>query len=581
MAMNKGTRAATESVGFLLIAAGILIALNVLGTMAWGRIDCTENRLFSLSDGSKRVAKGLNDTMTITAYFTEDLPYPFNNTEQQVKDLLSEYEASSGGNIEVRFVNVDTDEEKEEADEAGVRKVSHQVIENDNVSIREGYRGLVMTYLDEREVIPVIEDTSGLEYRITMKLKEMVGDKRKIGILDGHEGPSLTEGLSRLRDCAPIYELEMVSATEEIDEDVAALLVVEPHTALSDAELGNLNQYVMRGGNLGVFGGSMKMEVEGMPQAVPVDSGLNRLLRPWGVVVEDGIVADAQAGRAPLRTSIGMIPVPHPPVPIVTFDEAQSEHPVLFRLNQAPFPFTSPLALVGDAREGVDKTTLARSSEISWLLTGDSIGIQPRMPREWQQTGEEGPFPLMVALRGKLPNAFAGGGAMSGGEEAPQVDAPAQAEDARVLVAGTGFFMRDEVMGQGEPGQCDLSGPLALALNGIDWLAQDSDLIAIRAKNVEEPTIEVPQSVQDAEAEARTAAETALTAAQQGDEAGAQEAVEEQEEALERRKEAIAAWDDKKALYRWGNMLGIPLLFGVFGLIRWQMRQNKRKNIKL
>jgi ABC-type uncharacterized transport system involved in gliding motility auxiliary subunit len=585
MAMRKGTRAATESLGFLLITAGILVFLNILGTFVWGRIDCTERELFSLSEGSKRVAGRFTDTVTITAYFTEDLPYPFNATEVQVRDLLTEYEAAGRGNVDVRFVTVDTDEEREEAEEAGIQRVQHQAIEDDNMAVKEGYRGLVMMYLDQKEVIPVIEDTSGLEYRITMKLKEMVGDQKKIGVVSGHDGPTLQEGLSRVTQCAPTYEMVMVPATEEIDPDeYDAILVVEPHTELSQAELERLNQYVMNGGSLGVFGGSMKIETEGMPQSVPVDTGLNRLLRPWGVVVEPGLVADAYSGRAPLRTNIGVLPVPHPPVPIVRFDEAQSEHPVLFRLPEAPFPFVSPLALVGDAAEGVEKTTLARSSDQSWLLTGESIGLQPRMPREWQQTGEAGPFPLMVALRGKLPSAFGGASNMSPVEDqpAPTVEAPAQADDARVLVAGTGFFMRDEIMGQPQPGrECELSGPLALALNAVDWLAQDADLIAIRAKNVEEPTIEVPQNVREAEQEARDAAETALSAAQQGDEAAANEAVEERNEALERRKAAMAAWDAKKALYRWGNILGIPLVFAVFGLIRWQIRTNKRKNLKL
>ena len=581
MAMRKGTRAATESLSFLLIIAGALVFLNILGTFVWGRIDCTEKELFSLSEGSKRVARSLTDKMRITAYFTEDLPYPFNTTQQQVRDLLDEYEAVSGGKIEVRFVTVDTDEEREEAEEAGVQRVQHQAIEDDNISVKEGYRGMVITYLDEKEVVPVIEDTSGLEYRMTLLMKEMLGDKKKVGILSGHEGPTLQEGLSRIQQCLPQYELSMVQADAEIADDLAAVLVIEPHTALSQTELERLNQYVMNGGNLGIFGGTIKIETEQMPQAVPADTEVNRLLRPWGVVIEEGIVADAQSGRAPLRTNIGVLPVPHPPVPIVRFDEAQSEHPVLFRLPEAPFPFVSPLALVGDSMENVDKTTLARSSDLSWLLTGESISLQPRLPREWQQTGEEGPFPLMVALRGELPNAFAGSGNMSG-EAAPTVEAPPKAEDARVLVAGTGFFMRDEIMGQAQPGQeCQMSGPLALALNAIDWLAQDADLVAIRAKNVEEPTIEVPQNVRTAEEEARTAAEEALVAAQQGDEATANEAIEERDEALEKRKEAIAAWDSKKAMYRWGNMLGIPLLFALFGVVRWQMRQNKRKNLKL
>jgi hypothetical protein len=36
-------------------------------------------------------------------------------------------------------------------------------------------------------------------------------------------------------------------------------------------------------------------------------------------------------------------------------------------------------------------------------------------------------------------------------------------------------------------------------LNSIDWLSQDNDLIEIRAKSVEDPMLEVPQAVREAE----------------------------------------------------------------------------------
>jgi gliding-associated putative ABC transporter substrate-binding component GldG len=581
MASSQRTRAATESLTFLGITIAALVLLNIIVWMVPPvRLDWTKDDLFSLSDGSRDLAGGLTDRLEIDAYFTEDLPPPFNATETYVRDILSEYVSASNGKIVITYVNPDTEDEKEQAQEAGIQPVSHQAIKDDSIQVIEGYRGLVMRYLDRVETIPVIQDTTGLEYAITMKIKKLVGERRPIGLLGGHEGPTLTEGLGRLRTCAPMYEFREVQASAEIDDELATLIIAEPGTPLSDTELRRIDQYVMNGGSLGVFGGSMKIALEGAePAATPVESNINTLLRAWGVVVEQGIVHDAQCGRAPYRVSMGgqqaMIPVPHPPVPIVGFDEAGADHPVLFRLESAPMPFISPLDLTENADHA---TILARSSEQSWLVESASVSLMPRDPRTWTQDGESGPFPLIAAIEGELPSAFAG---QSG--EGEDIDAPARSRAAvHVLVVGGSFFLRDEALPQqDEAGECQMSSNLALALNALDWLTQDSDLIAIRAKVVEDPVIEVPHDVRQAEDEARTATTEAIEAAQEGDEAGVEEHVSAREEALERRKAAMEQWETRKRLYRFGNMLGLPAAFALFGVFRWRYRQSKRKNVSI
>jgi ABC-type uncharacterized transport system involved in gliding motility auxiliary subunit len=140
--------------------------------------------------------------------------------------------------------------------------------------------------------------------------------------------------------------------------------------------------------------------------------------------------------------------------------------------------------------------------------------------------------------------------------------------EVRVLVAGTSTFLEDTFMPPRPPqGEVQMNAALALALNAVDWLAADSDLIAIRAKTIEEPALDIPDSVLAAE-------DTALMAAEEGDEEGVAEALEE-------RKAAIESWDAKKRAYRWLNTLGIPLLVALFGLFRWRQRSNKKKTLKL
>ncbi len=569
MSSKVQKRAASESLTFLLFVGGILILLNVLAAyFPSPRIDLTENGLFSLAEGSERLAASLDDRLEVTAYFTEDLPPPFNATERHVRDLLSEYVAASDGQMIARFVNPD-DEAKEEAARAdGVQAVAHQKIDGDNVTIVEGYRGMVLRYLDQTRSIPVIQDTTGLEYIITSAIKELVGERKPIGIVGGHGGPSLEQGLTSLRSVLSLYDAREVDASQDIDPALAALLIVGPQEPFSEQELRRIDQYVMRGGSLGVFGGAIAVDLgqQGGPSARSLSTGLDSLLGPWGVRLSSKVVADAQCSRAPMAGPMGLqVLVPYPPIPVLQLQEAQLEHPVMFRLASPMLPFVSPLE-VGNAPANAKLTVLASSSQDSWTMSGQTISLEPRNPRDWQMSTEAGPFDLMVAIEGKLPSAFS---APLNEDPANAIAAPPVAEDdVRVLVVGTGSFLEDAFMPPPTAqGDVQMNAALALALNAIDWLAVDSDLIAIRAKTSEQPALDMPDSVLAAEGSARAAA-------QQGDETGV-------ESALAQRKAAIESWDGKKRAYRWINTLGIPFLVVLYGLFRWRQRSNKKKTLTL
>jgi ABC-type uncharacterized transport system involved in gliding motility auxiliary subunit len=555
-------RAASESLLFLLFAGGILILLNVLvAYFPSPRVDLTRNGLFSLAEGSERLAGSLDDRLEITAYFTENLPPPFNATERHVRDLLSEYAAASSGQIIVQFVNPDDEAKQQAARADGVQPVAHQKIEEDQVAVVEGYRGMVLRYLDETRTIPVIQDTTGLEYMITSAIKELVGERKPVGIISGHGGPSLEQGLTSLRSVLKLYDIREIDATQEIDTGLAAVLVIGPQEPFSTDELRRIDQFVMRGDSLGVFGGGQTG-----PAGRPVDSRIDGLLSAWGVQLTSKIVADAQCSRAPMRGPMGLqVLVPYPPIPVLQLNAEQLEHPVMFRLASPMLPFVAPLE-VGDAPPDVQITVLANSSQDSWTMSGPTISLEPRNPRDWQMTSDAGPFALMVAIEGKLPSAYV---APINEEGANAIQAPPTAEgNVRVLVSGTSTFLEDSFMPPPtQQGDVQLNAALALALNAIDWLAADSDLIAIRAKTIEEPALDIPDSVLAAE-------DTALAAAEEGDEAGV-------ESALAERTAAIESWDGKKRAYRWLNTLGIPFLVALFGLFRWRQRSNKKKTLKL
>jgi ABC-2 type transport system permease protein len=560
--MNTKTRAATESIAFLAIVGVILVVLNIVAAkFSLGRMDFTRTHAYSLSSGSKDLARGLTDQMEITAYFSENeqLGEQYVALQRSVEDLLEEYRAASNGKIKIRVINPSTEAERAAATSAGVTPAQQQVLRDDSVSVVEGYRGLTIQYLGNTKAIPVIAGTDGLEYQITSLMKEVIGVKTRLGVLTGHEGPTLAEGLTSLKRALPNYELVEVNAAEPIPTNLPALIIVGPETALTEPELRNIDTYVMQGHSLGIFGGGIKLNLEGgAPSAAPVDSGLNRLLRPWGVEMRSDIVLDARCDRIPYPGPNGQQRVvQYPPLPIVVFDEAAMRHPALYQIPQARLAFVSSI-FRRTAPANATVRMLGKSSERSIRVDGASIDLAPEALPRAHVTGE-GTSGMIAVIEGRLRSAFATAGQSTPAGEAPPTGPQSTAQDVRIMVVGTSSLVRDEFLPPAERVELQqLISALAVPLNMIDWLTNDRALIAIRAKTVDDPALDVPSAVE-------LATNEAVAANEAGNEAGVRTALAE-------RTEAIEAWTRKKDLYKFLNWLGIPVLLALFGIIRWRMR---------
>ena len=172
---------------YIAILLGILLLLNLIGRNWYKRFDLTDNKMYSLSKSSEKVLDKIDDLLTMKVYFSDDLPAQYANNKRYLQDILEEYTAYSSGNLRFEFYSPDDEKLAEDAQKYGIQPVQLQVIENDKVEIKKVYMGLVLLYEDQREVIPVIQTSTGLEYDITTKIKSMVESKKKtVGIVHIH-----------------------------------------------------------------------------------------------------------------------------------------------------------------------------------------------------------------------------------------------------------------------------------------------------------------------------------------------------------------------------------------------------------
>ncbi len=160
----------------------ITIMINIAGVTFFTRIDLTQNKLYSLSDISRKVVSSLSEPLTINVFFTKNLPAPHNNTERYLNDLLEEYAINANRHFNYRFFDMDqkngssyenSNNNQELANSYGIQPVQIQVVENDEIKFIKAYMGLVIINGDMIEKIPTITTTEGLEYKFTTSIQKL------------------------------------------------------------------------------------------------------------------------------------------------------------------------------------------------------------------------------------------------------------------------------------------------------------------------------------------------------------------------------------------------------------------------
>jgi ABC-type uncharacterized transport system involved in gliding motility auxiliary subunit len=307
------------SVGAIALAFVLFFALNVLSRAALGpvRLDLTEDGLYTLTDGTRRVLSKLDEPIRAKLYYTEGVAkgfppqivgYDVEAFATRVEETLEELSAEAGGMLEVEIVDPEPfSEEEDDASAAGLSGIPAPG--GDTL-----YFGLVMTNsVGEREVIPLMDGRreSYLEYELARRVHTLAqSEPPTIGLITtlpmdgGQYDPMMRQPpaqpwvvLQQLRALFEVRDLGVDVA--EIPDDVDALLVVHPKE-LADATRYAIDQFVLAGGPAVVFVDPQCLTDLPPPDPsnpmsqymqTPGSSDLPDLLRAWGLRLAPGVVA--------------------------------------------------------------------------------------------------------------------------------------------------------------------------------------------------------------------------------------------------------------------------------------------------
>ncbi|HEX7510816.1 MAG TPA: GldG family protein, partial [Chitinivibrionales bacterium] len=178
---------------YILIILGFVGVFNYLSTKLFSRIDLTEKKMYSVSKATKATLKKLDDIVNVRVCFSKNLPPNLKTLQADVKDVLSEYKAYAGRNLHITFEDPTSSEaEKRKITELGVPEVQMQTYEKDKAQVINGFMGIIVQYADKKEVMPVVQNLTNLEYDLTqaiMKVSRKVIPK--IAVLKTDTMPSI------------------------------------------------------------------------------------------------------------------------------------------------------------------------------------------------------------------------------------------------------------------------------------------------------------------------------------------------------------------------------------------------------
>ena len=319
--------------GLTTIAFTLLFGVLVISLLPSLRIDLTEDRLYSLSEGTLNILSNLNEPIELMFFYsdsvTENVPQ-LRTYGNRVQELLREIVIASEGNLSLRVIDPEPFSEDEDlATQYGVRAVP----------VTQGgegvYFGLVAAkgdadvpdLLRATETMPLIrpDQEEFLEYEFMKIITQVSNPERTvIGLvtqldIDGGFDPMTGQGTQQwmIMDLIrQLYDVRRIDiSSDSIEEDVDILMVVHPQ-GLSDRFLYAIDQHILRGGDALLFLDPNADSMVGRsPQGNLIPAGMSSelpgLLEAWGIEFDNSKVLTDNELALRVMMGQGQRAVPH------------------------------------------------------------------------------------------------------------------------------------------------------------------------------------------------------------------------------------------------------------------------------
>jgi ABC-type uncharacterized transport system involved in gliding motility auxiliary subunit len=509
MSTRSQQRLGTSSL--LLLAVAFVAAVIISNQVFKGlRIDLTENNLYTLSDGTKRILKGIDEPINLYYYYsdqaTEGVP-SLRDYANRVREMLEEFADTSRGKLRLSVIDpLPFSEEEDRAAQFGLQGVQLGATPD---SVFMGLAGTNSVGDEETIAFFQPDKEAFLEYDLAKLVSTLANPERNVvGLVSGVSMTGQFDPQSqRMQPAWVVYQQaqqlfevrDLGTSFEKMPDDIGLLWIVQPKN-LSNATQYAIDQFVMRGGKALIFVDPVAAidatQAEGMPQGMPPigqASDLPLLFAGWGLEFEsENVVADAQLAL-PINSGFSNRPTRHYGYLGITPDRMSSEDIVTAELGTINAAMAGSLRLADNSEATFEP--LLTSSPASSVMPASRFSFLPD-PRSLQDGFVSGGTALVVGARvsGTLPSAFPDGkpsSGISGGDDGDNSESTSHlsesSEPVNMIVVTDVDLLSDPMWVQvqsffGQQIANSFASNGAFVVNALENLAGSTDLIAVRSR---------------------------------------------------------------------------------------------------
>lgn len=500
------------------------IALVVLGHLLHVRWDLTEEKRYSLSEGTQSLLDRVEEPLLINVYLEGEFPAGFERLKIETRYMLEEWVAQNS-NIFFEFINPSSVENstefKNQLATKGINAVQLQVQKTDGQRVLNVFPGATMAYREKEVSAVLLENVmvfdpaeqvnisiQQLEFNLARALNALlVEDKPKVGMVTGHGelsavqtagiGMALSENYTVDR-----FSMQTYKADANGDADISdmvrrmntydLLVVAKPTTPFNELDKYLLDQFIMGGGKMLWFIDGVHAEMDSLsfgPEflAYPTiyDLGLTDLLFKYGVRINADLVQDVRCAGVNDRRSVN---------PWVYFPLwGATKHPAVANMNAVKGEFSSSLELL-EVPNVVQTPLLLSSANARAVAAPHTVSLELLYNRPDPRGFTQRDVMAGVVLEGTFESAYANRLAPKAGKGIPQLK---KSTETAMAIFSDGDFIRNQVnlinpeLPRGQPlplGYDQYTGIQYgnddLVLNTVDYMLDDIGLMQTRTRDV-------------------------------------------------------------------------------------------------
>ncbi len=521
----------------LLVVAAVLV--NILanarfGDVAlYGHIDLTGDQRFTLSKGTKKLLKGVDDVLFVRVLLDGEFPAGFKRLQNSTREMLAKFR-SENRNIEFEFedpskgsVEAANNRRKQLAEE-GIRPINLRVKDKQGTSEKLIYpyaqvfyknRSITVNLL-ENEVpgVPpeiILNNSIGLlEYKFANAIQKMNTLAKPVIMFSAGQGelqPIETADLEK--SLVPFYDIGRLNldSMSYIPQEIAALIVAKPRFPFSEKAKFKIDQYVMNGGKVLWMIDALRVDMDSLRNrdrylATEYELNLDDLLFRYGVRIQNNLVLDFMSSGIQLVTgTVGNAPqFDYFRYPYHLVALSRSQHPIVKSLNGVNLFFASSLDTL-KTKTPVQKTVLLESSRRSRRQKSPITMDFEFLRYDLDSTKFNIPYqPVAVLLEGTFPSLYENRVGKDMLEMLEQLNRPflTQSQPTRMIVVADGDVAKNKVnlqrMSYSPLGYNEVDRYLYankdFVINCIEYLLDEEGVIEARSREVKLRLLDTPSA---------------------------------------------------------------------------------------